>query len=301
MNKRILTILSLTLVIAACSDGENSITGGYGNYVLSGQIFAVGNLSGSSSDGISSHAGMPAVGVEVRARGTGIASVSGPDGRFSLMGLPASVELTFTRSDGVNASAQVNVAAAPVVTVELSKNSATVIPSGQAKKELEGLITAIAADGSTITVNDASTHGNVTVKVVPGTTRIWRGNQTLTVADLDVGDRVHVRALINDDASLTALEIILQNPADEDDDNDTTTPSTVELEGLIQQVSCSEITVNAAGRGSTSAKITPDTRIRRGNTNVLCSQLKIDDRVHVKARMIDGVLTATEIILQNPA
>lgn len=299
MNKRILTILSLTLVIAACSGGENSITGGYGNYVLSGQIFAVGNLSGSSSDGISSHAGMPAVGVEVRARGTGIAALSGADGRFSLSGLPASVELTFTRSDGVNASAQVDVAAAPVVTVELSKNSATVIPSGQAKNELEGLITAIAADGSTITVNDASTHGNVTVKVVPGTTRIWRGNQTLTVADLDVGDRVHVRALINDDASLTALEIILQNPADEDDDNDTT--STVQLEGLIQQVSCSEITVNAAGRGSTSAKITPDTRIRRGNINVPCSQLKIDDRVHVKARMIDGVLTATEIILQNPA
>jgi hypothetical protein len=295
MYKRILGIVSLTMLIAACSsDGENSVTGGYGNYVLSGQIFAVGNLSGSSSDGITTHAGTPAVGVEVRARGTGLASVSSADGRFSLSGLPASVQLTFTRSDGVNASAQVNVAASPVVTVELQKTQANVIPNGQAKREIEGLILAIAPDKSTITVNNASS-GPVTVKVVTGTAIIRHGNTMVQVSQLKVGDRVHVRALINDDNSLTALEIILQNPADD------TSPSS-QLEGLILAVSCSEITVNDASKGPTSAKIDGNTRIRRGNTNVPCGNLNINDRVHVKAsRDANGDLVATEIILQNPA
>ena len=44
---------------------------------------------------------------------------------------------------------------------------------------------------------------------MPPTTVIRKGNQTLAATDLKVGDRVHVKASVNDDGSLTAFEIML--------------------------------------------------------------------------------------------
>jgi len=82
-------------------------------------------------------------------------------------------------------------------------------PGGQTKKELEGTILEISEDS--ITVMDAST-GEQTAAINDETV-IRKGNTTLTVEDLHVGDRVHVKAKIEDDDSLTAEEIKLQNPA----------------------------------------------------------------------------------------
>jgi hypothetical protein len=75
------------------------------------------------------------------------------------------------------------------------------------KMELEGTIVAIAPDS--ITVMDAST-GEQTAAITDETV-IRKGKDRLTVDDLTVGDRVHVKARVEDDESLTALEIKLQN------------------------------------------------------------------------------------------
>jgi hypothetical protein len=77
------------------------------------------------------------------------------------------------------------------------------------KRELEGIV--IAIDASSITVSDAST-GEQTAAIT-GDTVIRMGGTPLTVTDIDPGDRVHVKARIEDDGSLTAFEIMLQNPS----------------------------------------------------------------------------------------
>jgi hypothetical protein len=178
------------------------------------------------------------------------------------------------------------------VVVDLQKNQATIRESGQSKRELEGLITEISA--TSITVNDASS-GPQTAAITP-TTVIRKGNKTLTSADLKVGDRVHVKASVGTDGTLTAFEIMLQN-------GDTTGGQTKELEGLITAVSDTSITVmNASTAKPETAAITPTTVIRKGNKSLTPADLKVGDRVHVKTTTNgDGTLTATEIMLQNPA
>ena len=87
----------------------------------------------------------------------------------------------------------------------------------------------------------------------------------------------------------------------------TTTPpgtggQTKELEGPITAISSSSITVNNASTGGpVTAAITSNTVIRKGNTTLTWKDLHVGDRVHVKTTGSGDSLTATEIMLQNPA
>ena len=78
------------------------------------------------------------------------------------------------------------------------------------KMELEGLILAISTES--ITVMDSST-GEQTAAITEET-RIRKGKNEMTTNDLKPGDRVHVKARVEDDETLTAMEIKLQNPGD---------------------------------------------------------------------------------------
>jgi co-chaperonin GroES (HSP10) len=291
---KVLIAITLVAALAGCNR-EHSITGTSDNMLL-GQILASATLasSGVSVQSVGALAGEPVAGVEVRAMGTGVAAVSDSSGRFALGGLPSTVNLTFTRGDGINASAKVNVSTTPVVTVQLSKTSAVVSASGQGKREIEGTIAAVSP--MSITVNDASTHGPVTATII-STTTIRHGNTTIAAVDLKVGDQVHVKALLNTDGTLIAVEIMVQNTADTGGGS-----SEQQFEGPITKITASQITVDDASRhGEVSAEITAQTVIRKGNTTLLWSDLKVGDRVHVKATGTGTDLTATEIMLQNPA
>jgi hypothetical protein len=252
-----------------------------GERVLTGQVVPVGNLAGASPAGIN-------------VMSSGQVAVTDDAGRFAFMGLAAdNVQLAFSRADGINASGSVSASASSVV-VHLEKTRATIVETGQSKRELEGLITEISP--TSITVNDASTGGPVTATIASSTV-IRKGNQALTAGDLKVGDRVHVKASVNADGSLTAFEIMLQQSGTGSGGG-----QTKELEGLITAVSETSITVNNASTGGpVTAAITKSTVIRKGNTSLTANDLKVGDRVHVKTSANgDGSLTATEIMLQNP-
>ena len=75
--------------------------------------------------------------------------------------------------------------------------------------ELEGPITAVSS--KSITVMNASTGKPETAAITKDTV-IRKGNTTLTPADLKVGDRVHVKTTAAAGGTLTATEIMLQNP-----------------------------------------------------------------------------------------
>ena len=281
----------LTSLLSGCGQ-ENSVTGPpMGTGVLSGQVVPVGDLAGASPTGINVTC-------------SGQVAVTDTAGRFAFTGLSANgvqafaavsagnVQLTFSRADGINASGVVSADASSVV-VHLQKTEASILVTGQSKREIEGLITAVSS--TSITVNDASTHGPVTAAITSSTV-IRKGNQTMSAGDLKVGDRVHVKASIESDGSLTAFEIMFQQGEDGNGGQ------TRELEGLITAVSATSITVNNASTGGpVTAAITSSTVIRKGNKHLTPNDLKVGDRVHVKTTAnADGSLTATEIMLQNP-
>ena len=201
-------------------------------------------------------------------------------------------QMSFSRADGIHASASLSAGASAVV-VQLQKSQATILVTGQAKQEIEGPITAVTS--SSITVNDASTHGPVK-SAITSTTVIRKGNLTLSASSLNIGEQVHVRSSIGSDGSLTATEIIVQDDGSGSGSGD---GQVSELEGLILKVSSSSITVdNASTGGPVTAAITSSTVIRKGNTAVPASALNVGDRVHVKTTGSADALTATEIIVQ---
>ena len=119
------------------------------------------------------------------------------------------------------------------------------------------------------------------------------------------GDGVDASGSVN--SSAVAVTVYLQKSqaqivAGQSNNNDNGGGQTKELEGPITKISASSITVhNASTNSDVTAAITSSTVIRKGNTTLKWSDLKTGDRVHVKTTGSGDSLTATEIMLQNPA
>lgn len=95
---------------------------------------------------------------------------------------------------------------------------------------------------------------------------------------------------------------IVAGQSNNNNNNDNGGGQTKELEGPITGISSGSITVhNASTNSDVTAAITSSTVIRKGNTTLKWSDLKMGDRVHVKTTGSGDSLTATEIMLQNPA
>jgi len=287
MKSRLLLILGVVVMLAlvACN-GEKSVTATNGMRQVTGKVVPVGDLEGSSPQGI-----------EVRVRGVGITSVTDATGSFALTGVPdEALELSFSRSsDGVDATLDVD-AGVDALIVELQRGSATPRRRGarSPRIQIEGPITAVS--DTSITVRDASRKVEITCAIVD-TTSIRKGNRKLTPADLSVGDQVHVTASPNPDRTWNAIEIKLQEGEDDGGDDP---PAKRELEGPVVAISTSSITVTDASSGEQTAVINGDTVIRKGGTTLTTADIKVGDRVHVKAKVeADNSLTALEIMLQN--
>ena len=283
----VVALMLFALALTGACKRENSVTAPPSmTRALTGQVLTVGDLAGSSPAGIN-------------VTSQGQVATTDVAGRFSFLTLPESnVQLTFTRQDGVNASANVGAAAGSVV-VELERARAQVRVTGQSKREIEGLI--VTVSDASITVNDARTGGPVTAKIDESTT-IRHGNRTLEASDLKPGDRVHVRASVGAENELTAVEIKLQNPAEEDDDSDNGDDGgqVKELEGRVTAISPSSITVdNASTRREETAAIDDSTVIRKGNRRLTTDDIPLGSRVHVKTNGNRENLVALEIMLQN--
>ena len=292
MNKKTMSLalaVALVALLSGCHRSESPTSPTFGNSVMTGQVFMTGDLAGQSPAGIN-------------VTTSGQAATTDAAGRFSFIGINSvgggfvsaesnGLQFHFTRNDGIDASGTV-AANASSVTVQLQKHSANMVATGQQKHELEGKITKISS--SSITVNDASTGGDVPA-AIHSLTMIRKGNTTLTTNDLHVGDQVHVKAKVEADKSLTAFEIMLQNG-----DDGSGSGQTQELEGPIVSVSSSSITVhNASTASDVTAKITDSTVIRHGNTPIKAADLKAGQQVHVKTTGSADSLTATEIIVQD--
>jgi Domain of unknown function (DUF5666) len=171
----------------------------------------IGQVSGTSSTSSASTAMRPqgSAGLTVTVAGTNISTTVDGSGNFTLSGVPpGDVTLQFTGS-GTNATITLSGLTAGQtiqITVTINGSQASFDEGGHGQNssvELEGLIQSIDVAGSTLVVD------GVTVSVSSATT-ITHGSTTLTLSQLQVGQRVHVRGT-NQNGTVAASTIMLQD------------------------------------------------------------------------------------------
>lgn len=292
MRRKYLVALTMAgLILASCSRESESVTGTYGQGMLSGQVFLVDSPEGSPA------------GVEVSVRGTGMTLTLAADGKFVFAGVPENAELDFRRAtDGIEASMRLEQSSGFVI-VELAQNSATK-KSGRRRSagrstekiyEFEGLIRSVAADSIVVFT---SKQVEVTIGLTPDTV-IRKGRTLLAAGDLLVDMRVHVKARKVGDA-YTAAKVIVQEPDDDDDDGEDDGPAVREYEGIVSSAAAGQLVVFTSHKQEVTFILTADTVVRKGNTPVDPATILPGWRVHVKATAnADGTNTAVRVTVQN--
>ena len=205
----LLLVLPLLLSVLACGDGDGGMSPtSPGGATLSGTLVRGESATGGFAPRSRS---IGLVGVTVRAAGTSASTVTDGSGNFTLTGLSAGeVQLEFERAD-IHARGHVFVAAGSrtTVTIAIVGDGIVTSPRGHAGEEIEGLVQALDAGAGTLTVLDQRL-GAVSI-VTDDATLIRRGNTTITLDAIAVGNRVHVKALAQEDGTFLATEILLQN------------------------------------------------------------------------------------------
>jgi Domain of unknown function (DUF5666) len=154
------------------------------------------------------------------------------------------------------------------------------------KVELEGLISAIA--GNVLTVNSQDV-------VVPATVVVHHGSHVVDFADLVVGDRVHVRAEWLNDV-LTATDVKMQNPGDEEQSGDPTNPpdptdgTALTVDGLVSLLSLGACPNKTFTVGTQAVQTNVSTVFAGGTCNV------INNGGHV---VVVGVLQSGVLVASN--
>jgi hypothetical protein len=278
-------MVSAVLLFSACEDSAMSPTSP-ASATLSGTV--VRGASASTLDLRSSEIGL--VGVTVRAGSA--STVTDGSGAFTLTGLPGGeVELQFERAD-IHARGRVVLAAGGrnTVTIAIVGGGIVASPRGHAGEEIEGLVQAIDGDGGTLTVLDQRL-GAVSV-VTDGSTLVRRGDTPISLPDIAVGNRVHVKALQQEDGSYLATEIILQS----------------ERVGGSRSVSGSVVSVDAVEQsfvvssGAASVTVLTDgsTMFKRRGGRATFSDVTVGSSVEVRGTLQgDGSVLAQKVTIES--
>jgi hypothetical protein len=284
--KRAFSIFAAVAVLAACRGHRETVTGDYGNGVVSGQIVMATGMANAS----------PA-GVRVAVGGTGMSVVVGADGRFAFAGVPDGTQLIFERqSDGVAARLSLASTSAPVV-VELGMNTASLsrrrASPSTPQTQIEGVVTA--ASATSLTVHDS--HGQDDVLTITDKTVILEGHTALQPADLAAGMRVHVAA-----ADKTALLILVQEEkAEPGDDRGGHGGTTMTANGAVKSVGADSLVVTTVPNGDVTVKVDGSTIIKKQSAIVHLADVKAGDRVNtLGTRVDDHTELARQIEVETP-
>lgn len=284
-------LVVMAAVLAACNGRqESSITGAYGQGVISGQV----SVNGTGND-------TPA-GVSVSLRGTGMTATLAQDGQFTFGSVPENGILDFYRAeDGISASMTLDQNSG-FFAIELSKDSAKRsskrrgVKVGDKVTEFEGVIRSASAEEIVVYTSHKE---EVTIHLTDQSV-IRKGGEVVAPDALLVGTRVHVKArpATGEAGGWDAVLVIVQNEEDDDDDGDQVVVK--EHEGVVRSVTAAQLVVYTSKKKEETFVITADTIIRKGGTILTPEQIIVGNRVHVKATTAaDGTSTAVQIIVQN--
>lgn len=246
-----------------------------------------GTVAGGTSGMLFSSTSGAVAGMTIRVQGTNIQATTNGLGQFTLSNVPAgtTVVLHFTGA-GANAKLPLGtLGAGETVTIIVAVDGDEVQVQEKTQgnaKEIEGRIESI--DGTTLKVRAR------TVMVTPSTV-IRRGETTMTLTELAVGQRVHVRGTVageGEAAVTTATEIKVQNV-------DTTLPVNLQgtVSGLTGTAAAFEFVVQGrAVKGDAATAF-------KGGKSPSFDKLANGGKVHVQGTQQNGFVQASRITLQG--
>lgn len=278
----------LALLVTACGGSKSPLgpsdqqpNGGGSTAIVTGSV-----RGGSSSAMLSASAGQSITGLTVTVVGTTLTATVDAAGVFTISGIPpGTVQLKFT-GPGVDATislAEVQAAQNITIVVSVAGTTATLdaeLRSGTSGTELEGRIESLPPTMAAGTIK----VGGRTVRT-DANTRIEDGSVVRTLADLEIGLRVHVKGTMSGSDVLASL-IRIQN---------TNTSIPVEVNGEIDTLAgtASAFQFNIGSRvvkGDTLTGFFGD-----GSASASFADLEEGVRVVVKGQQRDGYIYATRI------
>ena len=277
------------IAVTACgsSSNPNSPEPATGGTTSSSTGAIHGTVAGASSASTFSTTNGAGAGLTVTIEGTNITATVNGAGQFALSNVPAGTPLVL-RFNGVGANAQISIGAVNAgqtmtITVVVDGDRAELQEKTQGSdKEIEGRIESI--EGSTLRVaGRAVTVGSTTI--------IRHGDTTMTLAQLAVGQRVHVKGTVTGTgttAATTATLIIVQNM-------NTSIP--MNLEGTVSDLS-GTASAFAFKIGSSAVKGNGSTEFKGGKSPSFTG-LSNGGKVHVKGSMQNGFVQAESVTLQG--
>ena len=199
-------VVSAVLGLVSCGGSDRSPTSPAAA-TLQGTV-----IEGSSANSLRAlRGGLGLGGVTVRVSGTDKSTMTDGSGNFTLTGLTVgTITLEFDRTD-IHARGQVTLATGGINTTTISIVGTRAVASGigHAGEEIEGLVQAIDSGAGTLTVLDQRL--GAALVHVDGNTIVRNGDAAIPLSQIQVGMRVHVKALQQDDGSFLATEVLLQN------------------------------------------------------------------------------------------
>jgi hypothetical protein len=249
-----------------------------------GSATVSGSLTGMTSSAASIRPAA-AVTITVAITGTGLSTTVAPGGTFILNGVPAgNIELHFSGAGVDDRTTIADVADDEqihiVVTVSGSRAVVSVTDREKPAKgvELEGLIASINLGARTLVVNGTTVS-------VPAAATIRHGDTRFNLADLKVGQRVHVKGTASG-STVVASDVMVQDENPKPPDEGET-----EAEGTVSGLggTCPSLVFTVH---STRVSTTASTQFVKGT----CGQLTNGTSVEVEgARQSDGSITAAKV------
>lgn len=281
MRLRALAVVAAVLtMLAACRGHEQqqSVTGSYGNRVISGTAVM--------ADGGS------AAGVVVTVSGTGMTTTLAEGGQFTFVGVPDNAEIHFSRAaDNVDVRLAISGTSNAPLRVTLNGGSGGHHRAGGGwgpLQQLEG--TASGATATSITIH--TEHGTDVTLAITKTTIVRSGRTTVDPATIKDGTQVHAKANVVDGTN-TALEILVQTGDANGDNNGGTTMT---ANGTVTAVGATSLTVNSEDHGSVTVNVDGNTIIRKMGAVIRLSDIKVGDQVNTMGtRVDDHTLLARQI------
>ena len=246
-----------------------------------------GTVAGGTSGALFNTTSGAGAGMTITVQGTNIQATTNGLGQFTLSNVPAGTNVVLHFSGaGANANLPLGTLGAGetvTITVAVEGNQVEVQEKTQGNdKEIEGRIESI--EGTTLKVRAR------TVMVTPSTI-IRHGSTAMTIDQLAVGQRVHVKGTVageGETAVTTATEIKVQN---------VNTNLPVNLEGTVSGLTGTASAFEFVVRGRT-VKGDAATEFKGGQSPSF-DRLADGDKVHVKGTQQNGFVQASRINLQG--
>jgi hypothetical protein len=272
MRLKILMVVVVAMLAGCRGHEQSTLTGSYGNNVVSGQAFMA---PGSDS-------ATPA-GVQVTVSGTGMTATLGADGRFTFAGVPDNAELHFVRAAD-NVDLRLAIGGSANLKVQLESRGG----ANRRAQQVEG--TVVKASATSITIH--SSHGTDVDLAIVKSTLVRKGRTTIDPATIAAGTRVHAKAQMVDTTN-TAIEIIVQDDETNSGDHGGTTMT---ANGKVTDAGASSLKVDSEDHGSVTVNVDAHTIIRKQGTTIGLADIKVGDFVNTMGtRVDDHTLLARQI------